>query len=177
MKKIMPLVLMIFTFGRLFGEVNTTALLTALSGVIDTGSDVGVVSYLYGSVSFKSKGNRNVRANLQIDADISDRVSLDVSRAFVKVRFPLFRVTLGKTRVSWGEGFFFNAGDVIFEGVELQSDISGNSSGGKSEGLRRETAWLADVYIPLPFRKRRSRQLRGTLLSVHWPLCPSISDE
>ncbi len=149
MKRILPLVLMIFIFGRLFGEVTTTASLTALSGVIDTDSDVGVVSYLYGSVSFKSKGNRNVRANLQIDADISDRVSLDVSRAFVKVRFPLFRVTLGKTRVSWGEGFFFNAGDVIFEGVELQSDISGNSSGGLSEGLRRETAWLADVYIPL----------------------------
>ena len=74
-------------------------------------------------------GNRNVRGQLSIAADLHlppaapaaagtdpDHVvtSLGVQRAFIRARLPGFRLTAGKTRLSWGRGRFFNAGDILF---------------------------------------------------------------
>jgi hypothetical protein len=106
---------------------------------------------------FRSGGNANVKAQFQIDLfmmgteDIPSGtgevagipiVLMDIPRAYIKVRFPGFRATLGKTRVSWGDGFLFNAGDVIFGGMGLPSDIT-------AAELRDETDLFASVYIPL----------------------------
>jgi hypothetical protein len=73
---------------------------------------------------------------------IADTITLDVPRAYMKVRFPGFRMTVGKTRVSWGEGFLFNAGDVVFDGMDLLTDLS-------ELELRDETDWMLVPYIPL----------------------------
>jgi hypothetical protein len=62
------------------------------------------------------------------------------------VRFPGFRLTVGKARLSWGEGTAFNAGDLIFGSdsavsLDLTADV-----------LRDDAAWLVSAYVPLgPF--------------------------
>lgn len=59
-----------------------------------------------------------MKALLQIDSRFAPGtpvvVAIEVPRAYVKLRFPWMRVTLGKTRLSWGQGLPFNAGDLIF---------------------------------------------------------------
>lgn len=104
---------------------------------------IGVINLLKSRLDIKSAGNKNVKAQFQLDALLfQNNIIFDIPRAYVKMRFPGFRATLGKTRVSWGEGFMFNAGDVIFGGMSLDVDIS-------QSVLRDETAILASTYIPL----------------------------
>ena len=100
-------------------------------------------------------GNRNVRGQLSIDADLhlppasravgSDAdhlvTRLGVQRAFIRARLPGFRLTAGKTRLSWGRGRFFNAGDILF-GQE-----PGFAAGG-GEYLTA-TDWLVAAYVPV----------------------------
>ena len=95
-----------------------------------------------GRFTLQSVKNRNVRAQLTLDTTIADTVMIDISRAFIKVRFPGFRTTIGKAKVSWGEGFFYNAGDVIFGDTPLTADMT-------AEELRDEAVWLTSAYIPL----------------------------
>ncbi len=104
-------------------------------------------------------GNRSVRGQLRISADLhlppaapgaagSDRdhlvTSLGVERAFIRARLPGFRLTAGKTRLSWGRGRFFNAGDILF------SQNPGFSSGA-GEYLTA-TDWLVAAYVPVDLR-------------------------
>ena len=77
-----------------------------------------------------------------MEADVADTALIDVSRAFIKARFPAFRLTLGKTRLSWGEGFMFNAGDVIFDSLSTSADLT-------ADEIRTRGTWLASAYIPL----------------------------
>lgn len=103
-------------------------------------------AYLKGRLDLQAIGNQNVKAQLQMDGYVADSVYVDIPRAWIKVRLPWLRLTIGKTRLSWGEGFVFNAGDVIFGSM--------NAPGGdlSAAALRDETAWLASVYVPLgPF--------------------------
>ena len=94
------------------------------------------------NLTLKSKGNSNVKGQLSIEAILGEPSLIDISRAFIKVRFPGFRATLGKTRVSWGEGLFFNAGDLLYGSTSVQADLT-------SDILRDEAAWLTQVYLPL----------------------------
>ena len=96
-----------------------------------------------GRLTLKSEGveSKNVRAQLSLDTTIGDEVLLDVARAYVKTRFPGFRVTVGKDAVSWGEGSFYNAGDVIFGPVPLSGDLT-------AEVMREDAVWLTSAYIP-----------------------------
>jgi len=127
----------------LYADVTTSVEISALSGLTRDETQEFVI---YGvgktALNFESRGNPDVRAQLQLDTIVTDAIMPDVKRAFVKVRFPGFRLTAGKTRVSWGEGFLFNAGDVIFGSMEPIADLS-------ESVLRDETAWLLDLYIPL----------------------------
>ncbi|MBN1698626.1 MAG: hypothetical protein JW881_14015 [Spirochaetales bacterium] len=112
--------------------------------------DISLANLLKNRWDFRSTGNANVKAQFQIDTwllglDASTGMPamlLDIPRAYIRVRFPGFRAEAGKTRVSWGEGFLFNAGDVIFGGMSLPADIS-------AAELRDETDLFASVYIPL----------------------------
>jgi hypothetical protein len=101
-------------------------------------------------------GNRNVRGQLSLDADLHLPVardgapgtdpdhlvtSLGVERAFIRARLPGFRLTAGKTRLSWGRGRLFNAGDILF-------DQEPGFAAGTSEYLTA-TDWLVAAYIPV----------------------------
>ncbi|MBN2535950.1 MAG: hypothetical protein JXB88_23930 [Spirochaetales bacterium] len=126
----------------------------------DDNNMLGITNLLKTRLDIISTGNKNVKAQFQLDSIVVNHIDLlmeeyagslvlvdnnlmfNIPRAYVKVRFPGFRITLGKTRVSWGEGFMFNAGDVIFEGMSLDVDIS-------QSVLRDETDILASTYIPL----------------------------
>jgi hypothetical protein len=132
-------------------EIIQTITITDYLGILHTADDsFTITNLLKNRWDFKSKGNQNVKAQFQIDLFLMGTeevteipiVLLDIPRAYIKVRFPGFRTTLGKTRVSWGDGFLFNAGDVIFGGMSLPADISQTE-------LRDETDLFATVYIPL----------------------------
>jgi hypothetical protein len=100
--------------------------------------EIGATAGTMATLDFLAQGNRNVKAELEINGFVGDRIfagapygSLDldpvlitIPRAYIKIRFPSLRMTLGKTAVSWGKGFMFNAGDVIFGGMDVQADLT-----------------------------------------------------
>ena len=127
-------------------EVNTDA--EKYWGWMTTGS---------GAFSFKSSGSKNVKADLAFsfafpEADLSSLTGsastgisipmLSIDRAFIKARFPSFRITAGKTRLGWGDGFVFNSGDIIFGSTDTSVDLTASE-------VRTDTQWLAALNIPL----------------------------
>ena len=147
--------------GALEAEVQPSVTLAAYGAVVRAEDSAAIVSLLKGSLDLSSAGNQNVRGFLQLDTWVGESFTVALPRAYVKIRLPWFRLTVGKTRVSWGDGFVFNAGDVIFGSMSPLA-------GGLSESvLRDETAWLTAVYVPLgPFS-----YLEGVLL----PYSPEVS--
>jgi hypothetical protein len=133
----------LFSAPDIAADLVTTAEITGTATLLhEEEQNFSLLSYGKGSLDLKSFGNKNVRGQLQIETLISEDIILDVSRAFMKVRFPGFRLTLGRTRVSWGDGFLFNAADVVFEGMNLLTDLS-------EVELRDETDWMLIPYLPL----------------------------
>jgi hypothetical protein len=127
-------------------EVRSSVTLTGYGAVVRSGDAAALLALLEGSLELESAGNENVRGFLQLDGWVGESFTLALPRAYVKVRLPWFRLTVGKTRVSWGDGFVFNAGDVVFGSMDLLSGGLGESV------LRDETTWLTAVYVPLgPF--------------------------
>jgi hypothetical protein len=146
-----PLVLLALTLApvNLTAEVASSVTITGYNTLYYSGDPedpVSVAAVLKSSLNVDSVDNKNVKAYFQLDSLITDAVSLDVPQAYVKVRFPWFRLTLGKTRVSWGDGFVFNAADVVFSSMgTISADLF-------AETLRDETAWLVAVNLPVgPF--------------------------
>ncbi len=91
-------------------------------------------------------GNRDVRGQLSLSADLraaeqGTAVGVTVRRAFLRARLPGFRLTAGKTRLSWGRGRFFNAGDVLFGQTPA-------FAAGAGEYLTAAD-WLVAAYVPL----------------------------
>ena len=71
--------------------------------------------------------------------------NVNVKKAYVKARFPGMKMTLGKTRLAWGDGMVFNSGDILFGSLNPILDLT-------QQELRSDTAWLTAVNIPLgPF--------------------------
>ncbi|MGL1892842.1 MAG: hypothetical protein OCD02_14515 [Spirochaetaceae bacterium] len=101
----------------LFSEVDID---TSLSALITAGmvgdEDITSSGLATGLFSVKSVGNKNVKSQLTLDfTSIRSLGTLSISKAFIKFRYPDIRATIGKTRITWGDGAAFNAGDVIFD--------------------------------------------------------------
>ncbi len=104
------------------------------------------------TVEFSDASNRVVRPRLQIESafyEVDGRASalFTVPRAEVKWRLPLSesytaRFTAGRSRLSWGDGAVFNAGDVINGAEPNTLDLTASV-------LRDETVWLLSGYFPL----------------------------
>lgn len=102
-------------------------------------------------ISYASTGNANVKSavsfslnypNIQAPASPYAFPLLTVDKLYVKARFPEFRLTAGKTRLSWGDGFLFNAGDILF------GSLSTEAINLTADEIRGDTAWLASVNMP-----------------------------
>ncbi len=102
-------------------------------------------------LSYRSTGNAKVKGELSFDLNFPEMdltgtgtmiplITLD--KAYIKARFPEFRLTAGKTRLSWGDGVIFNSGDIIFGSITPYVDLTASE-------IRSETEWIVSVNIPL----------------------------
>ena len=117
--------------------------------VIDDGAEISSSYSLrsQGALSFKSPNTGNVRGDVALSfIDYYNGVSLQpllsLDRAYLRVRFPDFRLTAGKTRVNWGDGMLFNAADLVFGSSDTNVSLT-------NQELRTTTKWLTSVNIPL----------------------------
>lgn len=107
-------------------------------------SEEGIEDWTYSmageaNLFFKTK-SRNIRGELAIA--YYDSLYFSLKKIYISPYFGDVRVSLGKTRSTWGKGFAFNAGDVIFG----SDTVSINTL---AEDPRDQTAWLTNVTIPL----------------------------
>jgi len=124
-------------------EVAPSVTINGSATVLRNSGKTQVLPVVEASLELDSVGNKNVKGYFQIDSFVGESIGFDIPQAYLKVRLPWFRLTLGKTRVSWGDGFVFNAGDVVFGSMDtISGDLSGST-------LRSATAWLGSVYVPL----------------------------
>lgn len=122
-------------------ETVVSTELTLLAAAERTESnDTGFYNISNGKISLSSKGSSEVKGQLTVDVKVTDTVLIDIQKAWVKAQLASFRLTMGKTRLSWGEGYMYNAGDVIFGGKG--TDLS-------AEELRDNNEWLASLYLPV----------------------------
>jgi hypothetical protein len=127
-------------------EVQTTAEVSVSAAMVHVGDSVSFSSTEEGRVTLQAAASRDVKALLEADVSLTPGgnpdFTLSLPRAYVKVRFPWFRLTAGKTRLSWGSGFLFDAGDAIFGHLPMISDLS-------AADLRDRTAWLVSPYVAM----------------------------
>jgi len=148
--RLIPVLLLFAVVPFLMAE-NSISVNTELYNTVIRTRDLSSNSYWAytmsgkSAVSFKSTGNRNVRADLAGDIIYPDSSGIPgfiLQKAYVKAKFPTFRLTLGKTRLGWGDGFVFNSGDVIFGSTSPYVNLIGSE-------VRTETTWLTSIYYSL----------------------------
>ncbi len=151
MKRILFIpVLCILIFAPLWGESNITTKLELYDSVSRMGSSTwanGGLGFL--TVSFNQINNRNVKSQVKISAAIdpatAGKFTFSIPRAYVKFRFPDFRVVIGKAPFSWGEGLIFNTGDILFGGSAPSTNLMQSK-------FSDSTTWMTSINYPLgPF--------------------------
>jgi hypothetical protein len=130
----------------LAAEVSMTNEISLLGNVEinDDPESWSTLSLAESVLNVASTGNSNVKAevSLKLTTIAGMPITASVPDAWIKARFPSFRITVGKTRLSWGDGFFFNAADLLFGSTDAENiDLI-------SQELRTETAILASAQIP-----------------------------
>ena len=140
---------LLFTEGSLTMDLSVYNTVMRTRNILDEESYWGMSTAGAASMAFKSSGNRNVKAEVSYDFIFPEMSEsgmvfplITLKKAYVKSRFPLFRLTIGKTRLGWGDGFVFNSGDVIFGSTSLDVDLTASE-------IRSKTDWLTAVNIPL----------------------------
>ena len=111
--------------------------------------DFYMAGYGTAGLTFKSLDNRNVKGFIEIDfepdtpaGDYSyTEPALELKKAYIKARMLDHRLTVGKTRTTWGEGTVFNSGDVLFGSLNPYVDLT-------EEEKRTETAWMTLTDTP-----------------------------
>lgn len=117
-------------------------------------SEATIASFATAELDLRSAPDAQVSGRLQLrgtaldpatDTDGED-VLLELPRAFARVRLPVgersVALTAGRTRLTWGDGQVFNAGDTINGARAASLDFA-------DQTLRDETVWLAAARLPL----------------------------
>ncbi len=100
---------------------------------------------------FAAIGNRDIRGEAAVEfhpvdlsggGSVSGVPTASLKRLWFKANFPNWRLTAGKTKLGWGNGFVFNSGDVLFGALSPYLDFTSSS-------VRDDTAFLVAVNIPL----------------------------
>lgn len=118
------------------GEVGFSDLI-----VVDRG---GALSNTFSptiQLTLASSAQTNVRGEIRIHVPpASNGSSWDdyIGRAYLRARFPFGRLTVGKNALSWGDGFFFNAAEVVTRRFDQHQAL-----------LRPDALWLAALYVPI----------------------------
>lgn len=98
-------------------------------------------------ISLPSPHSGNVRGEVVLKASYpgtSPTLDEVIHKAYLRARFPSFRLTAGKTRLSWGDGMLFNAGDVLYGSSSTSVSLT-------QATLRETTGWMASLNYPLGF--------------------------
>ena len=99
-------------------------------------------------LTIRSENSGNVRGEISLGTPTvaTPSISIDdfIRKAFLRARFPSFRLTAGKTRLSWGDGILFNAADILYGSSSVSVDL-------KQAELRSKTDWMINVNYPLGF--------------------------
>ncbi|MBN1524660.1 MAG: hypothetical protein JW904_09265 [Spirochaetales bacterium] len=131
----------------LLADLQTSVDLTLLVSFLrDAAGNPAMTFLAQGDVGFKAVMVPDVKAEVVFTAAFMDTLVTPpediLKKAYIKTKFESLRLTAGKTRVSWGDGFVFNAGDVIFGSMTPVADLSASL-------LRDSTDWMIDLYYPL----------------------------
>ncbi|MFP4179702.1 MAG: hypothetical protein ACLFSA_06565 [Spirochaetaceae bacterium] len=109
-----------------------------------------------GGAALHNKGSGNIRGELSLEfseiggtaapettsfVEPASGPGVKLKRLYIRPAFGDILVSLGKTRSTWGAGYAFNAGDIIFGSDTVNFDT-------RSEDPRSETAWLTNAEIP-----------------------------
>jgi len=110
--------------------------------------------YYFGSgladIRLDAISNTNMKAQVALEfspVDLSGATSVSsipvvvLKRFWIKSSFPSWRLTLGKTKLAWGNGYVFNSGDIIFGSQGPHVDFTRSN-------IRDNTAWLTAINIP-----------------------------
>jgi len=122
-------------------DVTSNAELNFSNTLLLGSADPLYIADAISKLRLQSANNNKVKATLELGAKSSSYLEQEVSldRAFIKTRTDRYRITLGKTRLSWGEGSAFNAGDVIMGGSDLNLQLTEND-------YRNSATWLTSFY-------------------------------
>jgi len=138
--------------GRADAEVTTGASIDLYNSVLLSEGDALAAGLAVAELELAATDARDVRSRFVLRGTLYEQEGasgalVEVPRA--EIRWRLFvgesydlRVTAGRTRLSWGDGVVFNAGDVINGARPEELDLT-------AEVLRDETQWLTALYLPL----------------------------
>jgi hypothetical protein len=150
LKRIVFLILFSLVFtGVTFAELETAVEIMGLtSATRDAAGNPAFGLLAKGDLTFTAINNSNVKAVAELLGYWSGSLVTSpadlLKRLYVKVDFGGLTALVGKGRVTWGEGFVFNAGDVVFGSLQPVSVTDLTQS-----QLRDQTDWLADLTLAL----------------------------
>lgn len=133
-------------------EVSTGASIDLYNSFLLSDEDAAAAGLAVAELELSATDSREVRSRFVLrstlfEEDGASGALIEVPRAEIRWRLLVgeeydLRVTAGRTRLSWGDGVLYNAGDVINgarpEDLDLTADV-----------LRDETQWLTALYLPL----------------------------
>lgn len=171
-------------FGSLAAKNSISTELSA-SGFLSKGQDDdtwSLAALQKGRLNFRGS-SQDVRARFSLDFTATESmvspssVDLSIYLAFARMNFEHFRLTLGKSKTVWGNGVYFNAGDLLHGSVDLAAGLTDSV-------IRDQSAWQAGFWLPLddfsyfetiaalplaePFNPQKNLDLEQTDLGLRW---------
>ncbi|HDQ15220.1 MAG TPA: hypothetical protein ENN41_10450, partial [Sediminispirochaeta sp.] len=120
------LIVVVFTSSIALGAEIRLSMEAEFFNFLQSGADLEDWKYFQSGsagLAFRNMGSRNIRGELSVDLVESGGIAaptgeapaaIDLRRLYIRPAFGDVLVSLGKTRSTWGAGYLFNSGDVIF---------------------------------------------------------------